>query len=45
LVEKTTGKKMTPEEIPLDDPKTFELLNRAENVGVFQVESPGMRRT
>ncbi len=45
LVEKTTGKKMTPEEIPLDDPKTYELLNRAENVGVFQVESPGMRRT
>ena len=45
LVEKTTGKKMTPEEIPLDDPKTFALLNRAENVGVFQVESPGMRRT
>jgi DNA polymerase-3 subunit alpha len=36
---------MTPEEIPLDDPKTFALLNRAENVGVFQVESPGMRRT
>ena len=45
LVEKTTGKKMSPEEIPLDDPKTFALLNRAENVGVFQVESPGMRRT
>ncbi len=45
LVEKTTGKKMTPEEIPLDDTKTFALLNRAENVGVFQVESPGMRRT
>lgn len=45
LVEKTTGKKMVPEEIPLDDAKTFALLNRAENVGVFQVESPGMRRT
>ncbi|NCZ53402.1 MAG: DNA polymerase III subunit alpha, partial [Verrucomicrobia bacterium] len=45
LMEKTTGKKMTPEEIPLDDPKTYALLNRAENVGVFQVESPGMRRT
>ena len=45
LVAQTTGKKMTPEEIPLDDPKTYALLNRAENVGVFQVESPGMRRT
>jgi DNA polymerase-3 subunit alpha len=30
-------------EIPLDDPKTFELLRRVEVVGVFQVESPGMR--
>ncbi|MEY5062766.1 MAG: polymerase alpha subunit [Verrucomicrobiota bacterium] len=45
LVEETTGKKMKPEEIPLDDKKTYELLNRAENIGVFQVESPGMRRT
>ena len=45
LVAQTTGKKMAPEEIPLDDPKTYALLNRAENVGVFQVESPGMRRT
>ena len=30
-------------EIPLDDPKTFELLSRAETVGVFQLESSGMR--
>jgi len=29
-------------EIPLDDPKTFELLNRVETVGLFQVESAGM---
>ncbi len=45
LVEETTGKQMRPEEIPLDDKKTYDLLNRAENIGVFQVESPGMRRT
>lgn len=30
-------------QIPLDDPKTFELLQRVETVGVFQVESAGMR--
>jgi DNA polymerase-3 subunit alpha len=30
--------------IPLDDPKTYALLSRAEAVGVFQLESQGMRR-
>lgn len=30
-------------EIPLDDKKTFELLNRKETTGVFQLESVGMR--
>ena len=30
--------------IPLDDTKTFEMLGRGETVGVFQVESQGMRR-
>ncbi|MBS0185921.1 MAG: DNA polymerase III subunit alpha [Proteobacteria bacterium] len=29
--------------IPLDDPKTFALLNRIETHGVFQLESAGMR--
>ena len=42
LIEETTGKKMTPLEIPLDDPESFELLSRAQNVGLFQVESAGM---
>ncbi|HEV3272993.1 MAG TPA: DNA polymerase III subunit alpha [Candidatus Methylacidiphilales bacterium] len=42
LIERTTGKKMTPLEIPLDEPAAFELLGRAQNVGLFQVESPGM---
>ena len=31
--------------IPLDDKKTYELLNRGDTIGVFQVESPGMRDT
>ncbi len=30
--------------IPLDDPKTYALLNRGETVGVFQLESAGMRK-
>ena len=30
--------------IPLDDKKTYELLSRAEAVGIFQLESQGMRR-
>ncbi|NWG25601.1 MAG: DNA polymerase III subunit alpha, partial [Pseudorhodoplanes sp.] len=30
--------------IPLDDAKTYELLARAEAVGIFQLESQGMRR-
>jgi DNA polymerase-3 subunit alpha len=30
--------------IPLDDTKTYEMLSRAEAVGIFQLESQGMRR-
>ena len=30
--------------IPLDDKKTYELLSRGDTVGVFQLESSGMRR-
>jgi DNA polymerase-3 subunit alpha len=29
-------------DVPLDDPKTFEILNRGETMGVFQLESGGM---
>jgi DNA polymerase-3 subunit alpha len=29
--------------IPLDDPATFDLLQKAQSVGVFQLESSGMR--
>lgn len=31
-------------EIPIDDKKTFGLLQRAETTGVFQLESAGMKR-
>ena len=30
--------------VPLDDQKTYELLQRAETTGVFQLESAGMKR-
>lgn len=33
-----------PSEIPLDDVKTFELLQRGDTTGVFQLESAGMKR-
>jgi DNA polymerase-3 subunit alpha len=31
------------EKIPLDDPKTYELLNSGQTTGVFQLESSGMQ--
>ncbi len=37
------GVSIDPEGIPLDDPRTLELLQRGDTVGVFQLESPGMR--
>lgn len=40
---KDRGLSVNISQIPLDDPKTFELLCRVETVGVFQVESAGMR--
>ncbi|GAB4239185.1 MAG: DNA polymerase III subunit alpha [Candidatus Methylacidiphilales bacterium] len=45
FIEESTGQRINLDTIPLDDPATFALLNRAENIGVFQVESPGMRKT
>lgn len=44
FVEQTHNKKIKIDEIPLDDKKTFELISRGETIGVFQFESPGMRR-
>jgi DNA polymerase-3 subunit alpha len=32
------------EALPLDDKQTYEMLSRGETVGVFQVESAGMRK-
>lgn len=44
FVEAKSGEKIEISQIPLDDVKTFELLQRADTTGVFQLESGGMRR-
>jgi len=38
------GVELNLDNIPLDDPETFDLLGRGETAGVFQVEGSGMRR-
>ncbi len=43
-VKRNHGVDLVPDDFPLDDPDTFKLLQRADTVGVFQVESPGMRQ-
>lgn len=35
---------LTPDEIPIDDEKTYALFQRGETVGIFQYESPGMQK-
>ena len=44
LVERTRGVSVDLEALPLDDAATFEMLCRGDTLGVFQLESPGMRR-
>ncbi|MGE3309423.1 MAG: DNA polymerase III subunit alpha [Limisphaerales bacterium] len=43
MVAQTRGIQIDLERIPLDDGPTYELLNRAQTLGVFQLESGGMR--
>ena len=44
LIQSHRGVRIDIEAIPLDDAKTFELLGSGETTGIFQLESPGMRR-
>ncbi|PIR88241.1 MAG: DNA polymerase III subunit alpha [Candidatus Harrisonbacteria bacterium CG10_big_fil_rev_8_21_14_0_10_45_28] len=44
LIEDKSGEKIDISKIPLDDRKAFELFQQADTVGVFQLESGGMRR-
>ncbi|MCZ0813099.1 MAG: error-prone DNA polymerase [Pseudomonadota bacterium] len=39
LLERHEGQRMTIESVPQEDPATYEMLQRADAVGVFQVES------
>lgn len=43
MVKRTQGITVPIDHLPLDDKKTYDLLNRAETLGVFQLESGGMR--
>jgi DNA polymerase-3 subunit alpha len=44
MIKENHGVELDIETIPLDDPKTFELYQKAETVGTFQFESPGMQK-
>jgi DNA polymerase-3 subunit alpha len=39
------GVRVDLDRLPLDDPRVYELLQRGDTVGMFQLESEGMRRT
>jgi DNA polymerase-3 subunit alpha len=44
LIKENHGVEIDIDTIPLDDQKTFELYQRADTVGTFQFESPGMQK-
>ena len=43
LIEARTGVRPDIDDIPLDDPRTFDLLRKGETIGVFQLEGGPMR--
>jgi DNA polymerase-3 subunit alpha len=43
MIKENRGVDLEPAAIPLDDSETYELLGTGQTVGVFQVESSGMR--
>ncbi|NQT47040.1 MAG: DNA polymerase III subunit alpha [Candidatus Omnitrophica bacterium] len=43
IIKRTRGEDINIEKIVLNDKKTYELLSRSESIGVFQLESSGMR--
>ena len=45
LIERCRGVKIDLASLPLDDRPTYEMLARADTVGVFQLESTGMRES
>jgi DNA polymerase-3 subunit alpha len=43
LIESDLGTPLEIDKLPLDDPKTYDLLCKGDALGVFQLESSGMR--
>src|SRR4051795_13517931 len=43
IIEESSGDRPDMTNLPLDDAKTYEMLQRGNSVGVFQFESEGMR--
>jgi DNA polymerase III subunit alpha len=43
LIEESTGEKVDIDNVPLDDAPTFEMLQRGDSIGVFQLEGGPMR--
>jgi DNA polymerase-3 subunit alpha len=44
IIKKVYKNQIDLSKIPLDDPKTYELFQRGDTTGVFQLESAGMKR-
>lgn len=44
LVKQRHGVEINPDEIPLDDAKTYQLFKEGRTIGIFQYESPGMQK-
>ena len=44
MIRKVYGVDIDMANLPLDDPETYKLFQRAETTGVFQLESAGMKR-
>ncbi len=44
LIKERHGIEIDPDQIPLDDEKTYELYQRGQTNGTFQFESPGMQK-
>jgi DNA polymerase-3 subunit alpha len=43
IIRRSRNVELEIETIPVDDERTFEMLSRGESIGVFQLESDGMR--
>lgn len=43
-IREQTGSSPDWTQVPMDDPATYELLGRGDTTGIFQLESPGVRR-